>query len=213
MLSDLWSSTLSSLQALAVAHQSAHWRSSGESFYSDHLMYQRMYEAIANEIDQVGERLLGHTADDAQLEPSRRLVGASLALKSIFSAGDTASAMLMAEKAFLKQLCATVCALETMGQLTAGVEDLLQSIASKHEEHIYLLSRRAGAEVLRVCVGEAISNMPNRKTDIRAIKEHISESRKRRKKKAKSKAWYAGGPISTGPGNPGFNSSAGPGAS
>lgn len=213
MLVELWSTILADLTALYVAHQSAHWRASGESFYGDHQLFQRMYEETADEVDQVAERLLGITGDDSLVDPSRRLAMASAAIKNILSNGDLASSLLIAEKAFVKQIAGILDALEAMGQLSDGTENLLQGIADKHEEHVYLLSRRVGIEVLKVCVKEALGQQKideGVRKDAVILKRKLAEARRKRKKKDKTVG--IGGPISTGPGNPGFNSSAGPGA-
>jgi DNA-binding ferritin-like protein len=263
MLSELWTTLLADLQALYAAHQSAHWRSSGDSFYGDHQMYQRMYEDIREEIDDVVEKMLGTTGDDALVEPTRMLVAATTAMKTLVHAGDAASSLLIAEKTFLKQLCSIIEAMDSIGKLTDGTDNLLQGIADKHEEHVYLLSRRVGIETLKVCVGEALekdSDVFKQTTagpkltfakaggksekeremmlasrldkpsdldksmdiysDIEKMKKHIAKKHasraqqqegKKRKKKRAVKTWDIGGPISTGPDNPGFNSSAGPG--
>ena len=35
-----------------------HWRSKGQDYYGDHLLYQRLYQARAEEIDRIGEVLM-----------------------------------------------------------------------------------------------------------------------------------------------------------
>lgn len=213
MLNELWSTLLANLQALYTAHQSAHWRSKGDNFYGDHLMYQRMYEGIQSEIDSVAERLIATTNDETLLDPSRMLAASTAALKTIVVAGDIASSMLIAEKTFLKHLCNIIEAMDHVGALSVGVENLLQGIADKHEEHIYLLTRRSNIEVIAVCVKEALNDVPTILTDVSILKAKINESKKkskkRKKKQKKNDAWYIGGPISTGPGNSGFGSSSG----
>ena len=39
------------LHALLLLHQSAHWQVRGPTYYGDHLLFQRIYEGIAKEID------------------------------------------------------------------------------------------------------------------------------------------------------------------
>lgn len=212
MLNELWSTLLANLQALYAAHQSAHWRSKGDNFYGDHLMYQRMYEAIQGEIDSVAERLIATTNDETIIDPAKMLAASTAALKTIVVAGDIASSMLIAEKTFLKHLCSIIEAMDQVGALSVGTENLLQGIADKHEEHIYLLTRRSNIEVIAVCVKEALNHAPTILTDISILKTKINESKKKSKMKKKQKkndAWYIGGPISTGPGNSGFGSSSG----
>ncbi len=37
---------LALLRSLNILHQSHHWQSEGNQFYSDHLLFQRLYEKI-----------------------------------------------------------------------------------------------------------------------------------------------------------------------
>ena len=45
---------LAILRALHWSHWTLHWKVKGDPFYGDHLMYQRLYEAVVEEIN--GER-------------------------------------------------------------------------------------------------------------------------------------------------------------
>lgn len=146
---DAWSGILSGLYALGVAIQSAHWRSLGESFYGDHLMYQRMYEDVIREIDSFAERFMGVIGDETALDPAHLLSHASVVVKQMMMPGDLASALLMAEKNFLERLGGFAKTLESTGQLSTGIENLIQGISDRHEEHVYLLSRR-----LSQCIGK-----------------------------------------------------------
>lgn len=180
-----WESLLGSLRVLYVAYQSAHWTSRGESFYGDHLLHQRAYEAVAGEIDSIAERALGHGASDSMLDPNRQLLAALAVSKRLMLQGGPLQALLAAERAFLKQLEDALCVARTSNMLTDGIEDLLQGIASTHETHVYLLTRRVGECVVHACVHEASS--------------------KKRKRKKKCIFWYAGH-ISSGPGGEGAGS-------
>ena len=149
MSTDLWSNLLNSLHALYVAYQTSHWRAHGQTSYSDHLLYQRLYEDVREEIDHVAERMLGLTNDQTLLDPVKILAGALCAVKLLVIPGDIAASMLIAEKSFLKQLYANIMASDC---LTIGSENLLQGIADKHEEHVYLLTQRVGAEMIKTTV-------------------------------------------------------------
>lgn len=151
-MNELWVSLLASLHALYVAYQSAHWCSSGTMSYSDHLLYQRLYENVRDEIDSVAERALGLTDDVSIVEPTRFLSSALTALKLMVIPGDTAASLLVAERSFLKQVCSMLHALKSGGQASDGVENLLQGIADGHEEHTYLLKRRVGSDIVRAAV-------------------------------------------------------------
>jgi DNA-binding ferritin-like protein len=176
----------SDLYALYVLSQSAHWCAKGEMYYGDHLLFQRMYETIATEIDLVAEKMLGTGEKDNLLTPKSIIIGAAKSI-TMMTNGSDASALMIAETKFLTNLVSVL----SDASLSEGVKNMLQGIADKHEEHVYLLSRRLGAEQLQGFSAVVVSTEA--------------------KKKKKKKGWFVGGPISTGPDNPGFNSSAGDG--
>ncbi len=149
---DAWSGVISGLHALAVSTQSAHWRAIGENFYSDHLLYQRMYEEILKEIDEVGEKFVGMNGDESILDP-RKLMSASVsATQQMITAGDLASTLLSAQKNFLNRVLALSKILEASGKYTPGIENMLDGIIDRHEGHIYLLQRRVGGNIIKAVV-------------------------------------------------------------
>ena len=138
----LWLMLLGDLKALYDAYYSAHWRSYGDPYYGDHLLYQRLYGDVITEIDSVAERALGITGNDALVEPGTLLSAEMSCLKALVMPGEFAASMLEAEKRFLQRLKTMLDTLRAGTLLSDGTEDLLQGIANKHEEHVYLLSRR-----------------------------------------------------------------------
>ena len=62
-----WSSTpypqlsvlLVYLRHLSFIHQNHHWVSKGEPFYGDHLLFQRLYAGVAEDIDTLAEKAIG----------------------------------------------------------------------------------------------------------------------------------------------------------
>ena len=151
-MTDAWSGLISGLYALAVATQSAHWRSLGESFYGDHLMYQRMYDDVVHELDAVAEKFMGVVGDATILDPARLLTTVSAAVQQMVTPGDLAASLLIAQRNFLKRVCALTDVLHVSGQCTPGIENMLQGISDAHEKHVYLLLRRVGGDVLKACV-------------------------------------------------------------
>lgn len=150
--SDAWSGVLTGLYALAVATQSAHWRAIGENFYGDHLLYQRMYDDISKEIDAVGEKYAGIGGDETILDPRRLLSATVSASQQMLTAGDLANTILLAQSNFLNRVAALLKILEATGKNTPGIENLLASIIDTHENHVYLLKRRTGGNVVKTVV-------------------------------------------------------------
>ena len=47
------------LRGLGFLHQTHHWQSSGINYYSDHIMFERLYTDITPEIDILAEKIIG----------------------------------------------------------------------------------------------------------------------------------------------------------
>lgn len=140
---------LAHLRFLDVLHHQHHWVARGENSYSDHLLFQRLYEDIREEIDSVAERAIGlgdvETVDlQLQIQSlyaiTKECDGGTSTVGS--SVGQLAQKSLAAEYTFLKILDSIKSQLDANGLLTYGLDDLLAEIAGKHEEHVYLLRQR-----------------------------------------------------------------------
>lgn len=159
---------LAGLRTLSMVHQTAHWQVRGGHFYGDHLLFARLYEESQDAIDGLAERLIGLTSDPGQValcsqieimhqfvktlggghsvfaSPPKLAADHSQALAAPSSA-DLVKRSLLGEAVLIGSITHVKKALEAAGALTEGLEDLLQSIASKHEEFVYLLKQRAAA--------------------------------------------------------------------
>jgi DNA-binding ferritin-like protein len=137
------SSLLSVTRALAQLHQTHHWQASGNTFYGDHLLFERIYSDTSDEIDKIAERLVGLSTND--MVDTKTVASQTLrVLEQMFvEAEDSATCSLNAEKVYVKFLSDVSNSLESQGLLTYGVDNLLADMADKHEEHIYLLTQRS----------------------------------------------------------------------
>lgn len=175
-----WMQILSELRALYIAYQSAHWTAGGGTFYGDHLLFQRLYGNVQDELDSVAEKALGSGIHPGMFDPVSLAHGAATAAQSLLKPGQIIDCLINAEREF-------VCHLETFAStdgLSLGAENLLAGIADKHEEHIYLLSQRA----------RRFSHSATRPVSSKLIIAPVIES-KRKKKKKKKNSWPVGGPM------------------
>jgi len=135
------------LKYLYAVHQNHHWTASGDPFYGDHLLFQRLYTGITEEIDSVAEKVigLGGTGNvDLNLQTMQvlKLVQGYGTASTIPQSTDLAKKSLMVEMNFLavmKQLCES---LKETGLMTHGLDNLLAGIEDAHEGHVYLLKQR-----------------------------------------------------------------------
>jgi len=144
------------LRALEFLHHQHHWQASGPTAFSDHLLFQRLYEGAAGEIDLVGEKVAGLG--------STRLVNSKHSLANMprfliaiedgvgMAQGSSATHLvrrsLLAEKSFITAGEKLMKLLESKGLMTRGIENLLGGILDAHEGFVYLLKQRMAGEVI-----------------------------------------------------------------
>lgn len=140
------SAFLSLLRATFHVDQSAHWQTRGPSYYGDHLLYQRLYEDVAKEIDSVGERAIGINGEAQAVDPelsanqvSRMVATLRVSVGNARGAHGLALLALSAEMNVLSAIDRMLSVRQTQ-----GVQNLLQGIADTHETHVYLLRQRLG---------------------------------------------------------------------
>lgn len=145
-------SVLVLLRALSTIHQTNHWVTSGASFYGDHLLFERLYETVTEEVDKVAERALGSGASKDFLNPVlqsamvARVIGSLCPTSTGETAADLVRASHSAESTFLQAMKKVVDIMKARGTLSRGTDDLLASIEDAHEGHIYLLGQRLQEE-------------------------------------------------------------------
>lgn len=135
---------LCTLRTMYVHYQNLHWESKGANFYGDHLMFQRMYEVVAKETDTVAEKILGLTGNALWVSDRHSLQHGFDTIQIWYSVApeDSISRALFSEAYILEQLDYARSVLDDNDSLTYGLDDMLSSVASKHEEHVYLLRQR-----------------------------------------------------------------------
>lgn len=131
---------LACLRAQYLSYQTSHWQSSGPSAYQDHLLYERLYKSVEEQIDTLAEKLSGLTdSDEVSLEIQGPKIQHYLSqwgkIKNHYKRG------LHSEKIFQHLLRTAVEDLEQTGQLTLGLDDFIAATASEHETNMYLLQQ------------------------------------------------------------------------
>ena len=133
-------------EGLQVIHHSHHWQTKGENFYGDHLLFQRLYEAVQAEIDLIGEKLIGVSQEIGLTNYFKRVKAMEMFLKAVTHSEQSYVAVSHdAELAYVRLGADLMDHLDQAGLLTRGLEQMLGNIMDKHEEHIYLLDQRVHA--------------------------------------------------------------------
>lgn len=130
------------LQAISLLHQTAHWNTSGETSYGDHLLFQRLYEESQEFIDQVAERAVG-SGSVSGINATAHAGLMAKCLKGLQWNGlDRIAVSLKAELSCLKLIPLVISKLGQEGRLTPGISNLLEGLADRHETFVYLLQQR-----------------------------------------------------------------------
>lgn len=135
-------SLLAYMRALQWNHLTSHWQVAGDSSYGDHLLFERLYGALGEEIDTLAEKLVGLFGMSA-VDP-RVQAGVMSFVLNQWGIDCPFERSLKAERGLQVHLQKCRDALEDMGQLTLGMDDYLAATASTHETHIYLIQQRMG---------------------------------------------------------------------
>ncbi len=148
------------VRALAMIHQGHHWLTHGDTYYADHLLFERLYNETAEEIDQIAEKAVGLGCPKDKIHPSLQ---SSLIAKTVHMfCGDGvntseasnprvyAEISLKAEEHFIASLAAIAAEMKNHGELTRGADNLLAGIEDKHESHVYLLKQRLTSDPWKV---------------------------------------------------------------
>lgn len=140
---------VSALVAVARVHQVNHWQASGEPYYGDHLLFERLYNAVNEEIDVVAEKAVGFGSYKA-VDATKQLAQAAKIIEQLSNMNlgvpltdDLVNSSLDVELFVLELIDVVKVTLKANKKLSLGIDNMLAGIADKHESHVYLLRRRS----------------------------------------------------------------------
>lgn len=128
--------------------QNIHWVSKGSIYYGDHLLYQRIYESVSANIDEMAEKSVALSGDSSVNPHAICSLKSELYKNLIPNYSSELSQDEMAEYALFVMVCLLektdelVEKLSEENMITLGLEDFLPKVASETENNIYLLKRR-----------------------------------------------------------------------
>jgi len=138
----------SALQAVAIIHQASHWTASGDPFHGDHLLFERVYNPIPEQVDRLVEKAVGLGGGEL-VSPVVMMQHAAMFASVMASVGfrmpnssELARRSFEAEMHFMGFADALLASFATAGGMTLGVENMLGEIMDQHEKSVYLLKQR-----------------------------------------------------------------------
>jgi len=130
------------IRTVYLVHQNHHWITSGENFYGNHLLFERIYKSAAEDADLAAEKMIGLFGTEVMdLHMQAQMIGKTL---EDFSTGNPVGTSLEAEKKFLDFSEKFYHVLDREDKLTLGLDDMLMAIASNREGAVYLLQQVLG---------------------------------------------------------------------
>ena len=131
---------LAALRAQYMLYQTLHWQAKGPNYYGNHLLFQRLYESVEEEIDSAAEKLVGYTGGDSVFLPNQISLIQGYC-SHWCKVADPHQRALYAEQDLQKLLKNCYNRLKACGGLTLGFDDWIMATASAHETNIYLLQQ------------------------------------------------------------------------
>lgn len=130
---------ISLLRSVALLHQNSHWLTNGSNFYSNHLLFDRIYKSASEDSDLAAEKMIGVFGPEAlDLDLQAKLIGKAL---QEFASEGQLEGSLKIEKKFLEFSKKFYDTLKEEDQMTLGLDDLIMSIANNREGACYLLQQ------------------------------------------------------------------------
>lgn len=135
---------LAILRGAHWAHWTSHWQVKGQSYYGDHLLLERIYESLIEEIDTLAEKIVGTygAMAVAPVEQAQIMANTLLPVAEAQAENDPIRRALVIEEALQVVFKNIYNALKEIDALTLGMDDFLMSMANAHETNLYLLRQR-----------------------------------------------------------------------
>lgn len=131
---------LAFLRGVHWSHWTAHWEVKGQPSYGDHLLMERLYNSVEEEIDTLAEKIVGEFGSEAvdQVDQAKYMLQSLMS----FSEKDPLKRSLLVEEMVQDFLKSIYNLLDSMNSMSLGLDDFIMSIANSHETNLYLLRQR-----------------------------------------------------------------------
>jgi len=146
-VSDTVAAQLLTLYTLLLAQHrnlwSTHNQVMGSTYYGDHLLLERLYTSMTEEIDDLAERMVAWIGPGA-VDNVPVVQGMARWLTAWAQEAEPFHRAMLGEQAIQEELQRTYDTIKAGGQMSLGMDDLLMGMANEHEKAVYLLQQRLG---------------------------------------------------------------------
>lgn len=125
------------LRGLSISYQNMHWTTKGSHFYGSHLLFERLYDEVNNDLDILGEKFVAFY--NCNLSKLQNLKHVQQFMNKCLIDDCPYKCAIIAEECFRGEISNTYDLFKQQGVLTLGLDDFLMSLDNKHENNLYLL--------------------------------------------------------------------------
>lgn len=131
---------LACLRAAYLSYQTSHWQVVGQSFYGNHLLFERLYSSVLLQIDALAEKLVGYLGRDAvDLDYQIRTLASYTSRWTQIDCHHKRG--LQSEADIQAALKRAYDGIKQVKAMTLGLDDWIMATANAHEENEYLLQQ------------------------------------------------------------------------
>ena len=131
---------LGCLRAQYLSYQTSHWLVKGGTFYGNHLLFQRLYESVQGQIDQLAEKITGYLGSEA-VSINYQMRHISDYTYSWSSIQCNHKRGLQSEADLQQALKRAYDGIKQAQAMSLGLDDWIMATANAHEENEYLLQQ------------------------------------------------------------------------
>jgi DNA-binding ferritin-like protein len=131
---------LGCLRAQYLSYQTSHWQVKGGTFYGNHLLFQRLYESVRGQVDQLAEKISGYLGSEA-VSINYQMRHISDYTYSWSSIQCNHKRGLQSEADLQQALKRAYDGIKQAQAMSLGLDDWLMATANAHEENEYLLQQ------------------------------------------------------------------------
>lgn len=132
---------LGMLRAVHWSHWTTHWQVRGSTSYGDHLLFERLYTDMPEEIDDLAEKIVSYFGAEA-VDPIASIEFTHAFLSKYVQIENPYERGLAVETYLQKSIKRVYDTLKEADEMTLGLDDYLMATANLHETHEYLLRQR-----------------------------------------------------------------------
>jgi len=131
---------LALLQGQYWNYWGSHWRAKGPNYYGNHLLFDRLYTDLTEEIDTLAEKIVGYFGEDA-VENTVISEKTNNWLQKWSDIKDPVDRAIQTEKDMQNIFKAAYERLKEADDMSLGLDDFLMATANAHETNLYLLQQ------------------------------------------------------------------------